>query len=161
MHTAIVTAPDFDLDFRKAEHNGNRVDLEIHLRGQVPTLRSMHAVYGNQRVVLTRSGNVLRPAGESPLEQLCQSHNQYGYNPYQQRNTSDPATIYTSAELPLVTRNVWLASETRNNNELRLPDGFVRVFLFADMPAEFLEVEGGPEKRQGRMLYVFDHPLDK
>jgi hypothetical protein len=161
MHTGIVTAPDFDLDFRKAEHNGNRVDLEIHLSGQVPTLRTMHAVYGNQRVVLTRSGNVLRPAGESPLSSYTQGQNPYGYNQYQQRNTSDPEMIYSSAELPLVTRNVWLASESRNNNDLNLPNGLVRVFLYADMPAEFLEVEGGPEKRQGRMLYVFDHPLDK
>ncbi|OAI57599.1 hypothetical protein AYO47_07895 [Planctomyces sp. SCGC AG-212-M04] len=165
LHAGIVSSPDFDVDFKKARIEGNHLDLEVELNGQIPTIYTTHAVYGNQHVTLTRSGNVLRSSpGESNLFQYTQNNN-YGYG-YGRNNTTqtDPTTIYAAAEMPLFIRNLWLSTESRNNNnsnnELKLSGKVVRVYLYADMPAEFLEVTGGPEKRQGRVLYVFEHPYE-
>lgn len=156
MHTGVVTAPDFDLQLRKLENEGQSVSMELELSGQVPQIHSMHAVHQNYRVMLTRNGSLLQSSGLSPLLSYVQNQQNYGYPGYRS-SPGDAATIYTNAEMPLVARSVRLISETRTD-ELRAPDGMVRVFLYADMPAEFLDVDGGPEKRQGRMLYVFDYP---
>jgi hypothetical protein len=159
LHTGVVSAPDFNVDFKKAQEGGIGVDLEVELTGKIPTIHSMHAVYGNQHIALVRSGNVLTSSGPlTALSSYSQSMNT-GYNPYQTTQT-DPSSIYLSADLPLLVRDVWLATEVRNN-DLRLPDHVVRVYLYADMPGDFLEVTGGPEKRQGRALYVFEHPTER
>jgi len=158
MHTGIVSAPDFNLEFRKVEAIATLLNLEIEMTGSIPNLHSMQAVHGGQRVTLVRSGNMLRSSSDSPFSSYAQTQNT-NYNAFQ-RNTSDPLSIYASAEVPLVVRNVWLASG-RSESDLQVPKGIVRVFLYADMPPEFLEVDGGPEKRQGRLLYVFDHLLNE
>ncbi|HVJ69545.1 MAG TPA: hypothetical protein VM510_16325, partial [Caulifigura sp.] len=161
MHTAVVSAPDFDLKALKAEViGGTSPQLELELSGQIPTIHSMQAVYQNQRITLNRSGNILQSSSSSPLSTYVMNQQNYGY-PYNRSTPGDAATIYMNSEQPLVARSIRMISESRNGEELRAPDGMVRVFLYADMPAEFLDVDGGPAKRQGRMLYVFDFPVEK
>jgi len=159
MHSGVVAAPDFDLNFKKATKDGRGLELEIDLTGEVPAIHSMQAIFENQRVMLTRNGNTLVGSGQSPLANYTSNQPNYGYSPYS-NTQSDPTTIYANAEAPLVVRSLKLSMDSQKN-ELRVPDGVVRVFLYADMPAEFLEVENGPEKRQGRMLYIFDHKLNQ
>lgn len=161
LHTGIVTAPDFNVEFITAQPNAVGLELEVKLSGRIPTLHSMHAAYGTKHITLTRQGDVLKAAGgPTELVNYAQQNQNLGYG-YQRYNTAqtDPASIYMTAELPVVVRNLGLTSESRNN-DLQLPAKIVRVFLYADMPAEFLEVSGGPDKRQGRLLYVFDHPIE-
>ncbi len=158
LHASVVAAPDFDLELKGFEIRGQSVMLELELTGQPPTIHSMNAVHGNSRIPLARQGDRLISAGQSPLNSLAEQQRDYGFA-YQSR-PSDAPTVYASVEAPLMARSVRLISDMRSD-ELRAPDGLVRVFLYADMPSEFLDVEGGPERRQGRMLYVFDFPASE
>ncbi len=162
LHTSVVTAPDFNVELTRADLAGPVIELELALTGQVPQIFSLHGVYGSQLVNLTRDGNVVRSSGTLPLLNFVQNSN-YGYSPYRNYNSPrDPATIYLSAEQPLIARSLRLMDDTRSNNDnLQAPAGVVRVYLYAETPAEFLEIDGGPAKRQGRTLYVFDFPVDQ
>ncbi|WP_145030708.1 hypothetical protein [Caulifigura coniformis] len=158
MHAGVVAAPDFDLTFKRAVKDGPSLQLEAELTGAVPQIHTMHAVFGNYRVMLTRQANTLTGGSPSPLANYTSSQPNYGYSPY--RNVqNDPTTIFAQAEAPLVVRSLKLSMDSPKD-ELSAPEGVVRVFLYADMPAEFLQVDNGPEKRQGRMLYTFDHKLE-
>jgi hypothetical protein len=158
LNTGIVTAPDFDLKLTSLQGSGPSTSASFEISGAFPRLLSMHAAVGDQRLLLTQAGQSLVTGGVTPLSSTINANQNYGYNSYR-GSVRDAALIYSSAENPLVARSLRLSGELQGN-ELRPPKDTIRVFLYAEMPAEFLDVKNGPPKRQGRLLYIFDFPIE-
>ncbi len=109
LHSAVVVAPDFDVQIVRQDLDSGSPNLEFSLSGQAPKLLSMHAAAGRHWITLNQSGDSLKTTSSTPLSSIAGTPNYYNYN---RGDSQDQAVIYAQAELPLVLRDLNATSDS-------------------------------------------------
>ena len=163
LHAGIVKTAPLSPQVKTATvKNENLNDLKITLpEGQQwPTALSAKILYKNklsngsiQNGVFTKSGGGQNL--DSALQEDQWRVNQYYWN----RQKRTPEELYNMSLEPMIAHDLNLKSE-EERSKYSLPDHKARVYLLADMPEEFFAQEDDSTQQNGRVLYVFDVPVD-
>ena len=148
------------------EENGRLSELEIDVQGvKQADVERQFALIGNTFYMLNWKDGKLVLANEtgnvSGFLRINERHNQYnyGYPYYNDYNKQTPAERYAQMFELLLSRGLSVSRE-KDAEQLRLPPGVVRIFLYAKLPDEFKVQSKRLGHQEGRVLYSIPTSLN-
>lgn len=128
---------------------------------------AIYLLYGNRFQSLTWKNGKLEVVGDAGdatgVLQLQHAQNwnnnyQYGYDPYNQRQTQTPKDRFNVMFRPLLSRSLNVSRE-REAQQVQIPTDIARVYLYAKMPPEFAVQNAKLGRQEGQVLFCIDVPL--
>lgn len=154
LNAGVVTGPDWKVKLASVDRSGDPPQFKFTTEGQLPG-GAMRAIYKSSVYSIGGGGGTWSTSNASPLNQHLQVQ-RYGYGMYY--DTPSGQNVYDDAEVPMIARSLGVRND-QQRAEASLPADRVRFMIWGEAAPEFLNVTGGPTKRQGRMLYVFELPI--
>lgn len=160
VHSGVMKGPALSAEVTSVDLESTPPRFEITMQGTIPSGTTARIIYDDDVYAPSINGQKYTAASATPLSTFLQP-NGYGYAYNYNGYNADPSgtTIYDSAEMPLIAKVLKIGSDQTREN-FHHPKDRVLLLLFAPAPEEFLQVANGPPKRQGRILYEFDLPLE-
>jgi hypothetical protein len=156
LHTGIVTGPKLDVRLQKSDFSNPAPSFELRIDGSLPTNADVQCLYGNTLYKATLNGPVYKTGVGIPVSQVIRPDQNYGGYRY---GSGDDTTPFQNADTTLMASALRVRSDT-TANELNRPTDRLTVFVYGEAAPQFLAVRNGPEKLNGRILSVFDLPID-
>jgi hypothetical protein len=153
VHSGVFKGPTFNVRITSADLSANPPQFHLAVEGALPTPLQARALSGKNMLTVVQVGEELQTQGAIPLNQSLQGIGPYGYSMYD--NETSPEAAYSSAEPTLLAESLRIGSDQQRDN-FELPADQLRLFIYAPAPPEFLDVAGGPPKRNGWVLYAID-----